>query len=78
VSSAEEFLRKKIVEVLKAHCEGLVFDKLREVLEEREGVYVDGVLLRRVVAIMIREGTICKEPSALIKRMLLKLCRAPS
>jgi len=76
VSSVEEFLKRKIIEILKQQHEGLVFDSLREVLEEKEGVYVEGMLIRRIVADMVREGLICREPSATLRRMLLKLCKS--
>jgi len=75
VSSVEEFLKRKIIEILKQRREGLVFDNLREVLEEKEGVYVEGMLIRRIVADMVREGLICREPSATLRRMLLRLCK---
>jgi len=75
VSSVEEFLKRKIIEILKQQREGLVFDSLREVLEEKEGVYVEGMLIRRIVADMVREGLICREPSATLRRMLLRLCK---
>jgi hypothetical protein len=75
VSSVEEFLKRKIIEILKQRHEGLVFDNLREVLEEKEGVYVEGMLIRRIVADMVREGLICREPSATLRRMLLRLCK---
>ena len=75
VSSVEEFLKRKIIEILKQRHEGLVFDSLREVLEEKEGVYVEGMLIRRIVADMVREGLICREPSATLRRMLLRLCK---
>lgn len=76
MSSVEEFLKRKIIEILKQQHEGLVFDSLREVLEEKEGVYVEGMLIRRIVADMVREGLICREPSATLRRMLLKLCKS--
>jgi hypothetical protein len=69
-------LKRKIIEILKQQHEGLVFDSLREVLEEKEGVYVEGMLIRRIVADMVREGLICREPSATLRRMLLKLCKS--
>uniref|UniRef100_A0A7J2U5E7 Uncharacterized protein n=1 Tax=Ignisphaera aggregans TaxID=334771 RepID=A0A7J2U5E7_9CREN len=75
MSSVEEFLKRKIIEILKQRREGLVFDNLREVLEEKEGVYVEGMLIRRIVADMVREGLICREPSATLRRMLLRLCK---
>jgi hypothetical protein len=75
MSSVEELLKKRITEILKAHPKGLVFDKLREFLEEGEGIYVNGVFLRRIVASMIVEGIICKEPSETLKKMMLKLCK---
>ncbi|MDK6028702.1 hypothetical protein QPL79_04945 [Ignisphaera sp. 4213-co] len=72
---AETELRTLIKKVLARNPNGLTFDYLRNELEEIEMIYVDGTKLRKIIAEMIREGTICKEPSPQLKKFVLKLCK---
>jgi hypothetical protein len=58
---------------LQKHTEGIVFDELRKDLE-MQGIYVDGVMLRKIVADLIKEKIVCKEPSPKLRKMVLKLC----
>ncbi|MEM1634012.1 MAG: hypothetical protein QXU60_00225 [Sulfolobales archaeon] len=58
----EEFnrrlLEEKILEIIKNRDE-ITFDELRELLEI-EGLYYDGLYIRRVVSDLIRRGVIAK------------------
>lgn len=72
-SSVESTLKRKILDILQKHAEGIIFDELREDLEN-QGIYVDGVMLRKIVADLIRGKIICKEPSPKLRKMILKLC----
>lgn len=74
MSSAEKSLREVIAKIIARNPDGLTFEELRNQLEAGEQIYIDGVELRKTVAEMIRQGTICKEPSPQRKKMLLKLC----
>lgn len=69
-----EELRGRIVELIRNRG-ALSFDELRAGLEE-QGVYIDGKVLRGVVADLLREGILYKEPSASRRKMLLKLSRS--
>ena len=72
-SSVESTLKSKILDILQKHAEGIIFDELREDLEN-QGIYVDGITLRKIVADLIRGKIICKEPSPKLRKMILKLC----
>ncbi|MEM4025539.1 MAG: hypothetical protein QW355_00660 [Sulfolobales archaeon] len=51
-------LEEKILEIIKNRDE-ITFDELRELLEI-EGLYYDGLYIRRVVSDLIRRGVIAK------------------
>jgi hypothetical protein len=72
-SSVEDTLKRKILDILQKHAEGIIFDELREDME-KQGIYVDGIMLRKIVADLIREKIVCKEPSPKLRKMVLKLC----
>lgn len=75
MNSAEANLRRILIEIIARKPEGITFDALRDELESEEGIYIDGVKLRKIVAEMIREGIVCKEPSSELKKMLMKICK---
>jgi len=50
------------------------FDELRDELEAW-GVYIDGRVLRKVVAELVRRGVLCKTPSAERRKLLLHACQ---
>ncbi len=72
-SSVEGTLKRRVLDILQKHTEGIVFDELRKDLE-MQGIYVDGVMLRKIVADLIKEKIVCKEPSPKLRKMVLKLC----
>ncbi|MEM4484831.1 MAG: hypothetical protein QW366_03305 [Sulfolobales archaeon] len=51
-------LEEKILEIIKNRDE-ITFDELRELLEI-EGLYYDGLYIRRVVSDLIRRGVVAK------------------
>jgi len=69
ISEAE--LEKLVLEIIGTSA--LSFDELRERIEDR-GVYLDGRILRRVVAELIRRGILCKTPFPERRKLLLHLC----
>lgn len=74
MSSAEKSLKEAIAKIIARNPSGITFEELRDQLETEEQIYIDGIELRKTVAEMIRQGTICKEPSPQRKKMLLKPC----
>ncbi|HIP57399.1 MAG TPA: hypothetical protein EYH02_04960 [Ignisphaera aggregans] len=69
ISEAE--LEKLVLEIIGTSA--LSFDELRERIEDR-GVYLDGRVLRRVVAELVRRGVLCKTPFPERRKLLLHLC----
>ncbi|MCC6030244.1 MAG: hypothetical protein GU359_06330 [Desulfurococcales archaeon] len=61
-ASEETRIKEKILMYIRKSDEGLTYDELRDLLE-REGVYIDGVCLRKIISDMIRERIIIKELS---------------
>ena len=66
-----EELRKRIIELIR-NKGALSFEELRAELEN-QGIYINGKTLRRVVADLLHEGILYKEPDAHRRKMLLKL-----
>ena len=64
-------LEKLVVEILRSGSR--TFDELREELWNRS-IYVDGLVLRKVVAELVRRRVVCKEPCPERRRFLLRLC----
>lgn len=63
-----------LIKILVDHRDGLTFEELRDHLEVN-GYYIDGLILRKIVARLILNNTICKVPSKEKKKLLLILCR---
>ncbi|MCC6015809.1 MAG: hypothetical protein LM582_02050 [Desulfurococcaceae archaeon] len=74
MSFSENYVENKVVEVVRGAEKGLTFEELREYLES-QGIYLNSVELRKVVASLIKRGTLCKYPSFERRKLLLKLCR---
>lgn len=72
-SSGEEDIERIIRSILSRHSKGMEFKELREYLEQ-VGIYVDGYILRKIIADMIRSGVLCKEILSNKRRFVLKLC----
>ncbi len=53
-----DIIKKHIIEILSTH-KGITFDELREELE-RHGIYVDALIVRKILAEMIRSGEVEK------------------
>ena len=70
----ENVIREIVKSVLAEKRDFITFDDLRSIIEDVKNIYIDGVKLRKVVADMVREGIICKEPSAERRKLLFKLC----
>lgn len=68
-------LKGLVVAALERLARRVSFEELRDFLEAGMGVYVDGLLLRKVVAEMVRGGELCKEVSAERHKLLLRLCK---
>ncbi len=66
-------LEKLVLEVVGGRA--LSFDELRDELEA-QGIYIDGRVLRKVVAELVRRGVLCKTPSAERRKLLLHICRS--
>jgi len=73
LSFSKEYVVSKIKEILSETREGLRFEEVRDRLEST-GIYVDGYILRKIVAEMVREKVICKEVSPTKRKLLLRLC----
>jgi len=67
-------VEKTVIEILSKNENGLSFEELRELLEEN-GYYLNGLMLRKIIAKLINNGIICKIPSEKRKKLLLTLCR---
>ncbi len=65
-------LEKLILEIVENRA--LSFDELRDELEA-QGIYIDGRILRKVVAELIRRRMLCKTPSAERRKLLLHICQ---
>lgn len=73
ISFSRDYVERRVEEVLRNCRNGLTFEELRNILEV-EGIYIDGVELRGIVARMVRKGVVCKEISSSRRKLLLKLC----
>jgi hypothetical protein len=67
-------VEKTVIEILSKNENGLSFEELRELLE-KNGYYLNGLMLRKIIAKLINSGIICKIPSEKRKKLLLILCR---
>ncbi len=73
MSISEESVQKIVIEILK-NKPRLSFEELRDIIENVYGIYIDGLILRKIISNLIINGTICKIPSGERKKLLLVLC----
>lgn len=71
--SLKKDVEKVIMQILASRKDGLTFEELRESLEYN-GYYLDGLILRKFIAHLIRSNNICKVPSEKGKKLVLVLC----
>jgi len=73
MSISEGNVQRIVIEILK-NKPRLSFEELRDIIENVYGIYIDGLILRKIISNLIINGTICKTPSMERKKLLLTLC----
>jgi len=73
MSISEDNVQRIVIEILK-NKPRLSFEELRDIIENVYGIYIDGLILRKIISNLIINGTICKTPSMERKKLLLTLC----
>ncbi len=73
MSISEDIVKKVIIEILRTRPR-LSFEEIRDIIENDYGLYMDGLMLRKIMANLITKGIICKIPSEERKKLLLTLC----
>jgi len=73
MSISEDSVQRIVIEILRNRPR-LSFEELRDIVENVYGIYIDGLILRKIISNLIIDGTICKTPSMERKKLLLTLC----
>jgi len=73
--TTQDEVRKNVINILRMRG-SLTFDELRMALEDM-GIYIDGRILRSIVASLIRAGLVTKIPDSSRRKFLLKLSVSP-